>query len=190
MISKKDLLKQMDISYGQLYRWKRQELLPKEWFIKMSVATGQETFFDEKLIVPRIKKILELKDKYQFDELKNFFNIDIEKKKFDKNELYKVEDLDSYIITDFVKEKSDLNLVDVIIIYLFSKYKCLNYDEYKDYDFSKLKLDSYFYLLEDDQKKIYMFIGDSNMIIDKKLVVKEKISFENISTTLANILKD
>ena len=64
MISKKDLLKEMNISYGQLYRWKREGLIPDEWFNKQSVSTGQETFFERKLIIPRINKILELKDKY------------------------------------------------------------------------------------------------------------------------------
>ncbi len=63
MISKKDLLKEMNISYGQLYRWKREGLIPDDWFIKQSVATGQETFFKKELILPRIQSILELKDK-------------------------------------------------------------------------------------------------------------------------------
>ena len=65
MISKKDLLKEMNISYGQLYRWKREGLIPDEWFIKQSVSTGQETFFKRELIIPRIKAILDLKDQYQ-----------------------------------------------------------------------------------------------------------------------------
>ena len=69
MISKKDLLKQMNISYGQLYRWKREGLIPDEWFNKQAVSTGQETYFKKDLIIPRIEKILELKDKYQLYEL-------------------------------------------------------------------------------------------------------------------------
>ena len=64
----------MQISYGQLYRWKREGLIPDEWFIKQSVSTGQETFFDEKLIIPRIEQILKYKDKYQFDEMKDLFS--------------------------------------------------------------------------------------------------------------------
>ena len=74
MISKKDLLKKMNISYGQLYRWKREELIPENWFMKLSVSSGQETFFEEELIIPRIKKILELKDKYSLEELKDILN--------------------------------------------------------------------------------------------------------------------
>ena len=33
LISKKELLELMEISYGQLYRWKRKNLIPEEWFI-------------------------------------------------------------------------------------------------------------------------------------------------------------
>lgn len=47
LISKKDLLAITGISYGQLYRWKRERLIPEEWFIKQSSYTGQETFFQE-----------------------------------------------------------------------------------------------------------------------------------------------
>lgn len=45
LISKKEVLSQTGISYGQLYRWKRKGLIPEEWFIRRSTFTGQETFF-------------------------------------------------------------------------------------------------------------------------------------------------
>ena len=45
LISKKELLEVTNISYGQLYRWKRKKLIPEEWFIKKSSFTGQETYF-------------------------------------------------------------------------------------------------------------------------------------------------
>ena len=41
LISKKDLLNDTGISYGQLYRWKREGLIPEEWFIKQPSFTGQ-----------------------------------------------------------------------------------------------------------------------------------------------------
>lgn len=44
-ISKKDLLQVTGISYGQLYRWKREGLIPENWFVKRPSSTGQETFF-------------------------------------------------------------------------------------------------------------------------------------------------
>jgi hypothetical protein len=69
LISKKDLLEEMRISYGQLYRWKRKRLIPEEWFIRKSTFTGQETFFPRGLILGRISHILSMKDDLSLDEL-------------------------------------------------------------------------------------------------------------------------
>ncbi|MDZ4992437.1 DUF4004 family protein [Clostridium perfringens] len=74
LISKKDLLTLMNISYGQLYRWKRKNLIPEEWFIKKSVSTGQETFFPKEKIIERIDTIIELKDDASLDELAEKFS--------------------------------------------------------------------------------------------------------------------
>ncbi|RIX60216.1 DUF4004 family protein [Paenibacillus nanensis] len=69
LISKKELLDVTGISYGQLYRWKRKQLIPEAWFIRKSAYTGQETFFPRELILSRIDKILNLKDDVSLDEL-------------------------------------------------------------------------------------------------------------------------
>ncbi|UVI31304.1 YhbD family protein [Paenibacillus spongiae] len=69
LISKKDLLDQMNISYGQLYRWKRKQLIPEEWFIRKSTFTGQETFFPKAQILSRIGKIIAMKDDLSLDEV-------------------------------------------------------------------------------------------------------------------------
>ncbi|WP_413374738.1 YhbD family protein [Alkalihalobacillus sp. 1P02AB] len=69
LISKKDLLKVTGISYGQLYRWKRKNLIPEEWFIRKSAFTGQETFFPKMKILERIDKIIHLKDGLSLDQL-------------------------------------------------------------------------------------------------------------------------
>lgn len=74
LISKKDLLAITGISYGQLYRWKRERLIPEEWFIKQSAYTGQETFFPREQILSRIKSILDLKDDYSLEELANILS--------------------------------------------------------------------------------------------------------------------
>ena len=68
LISKKELLQLTGISYGQLYRWKRERLIPEEWFIKQSSFTGQETFLPRDLILPRIRSILENKDNKIIEE--------------------------------------------------------------------------------------------------------------------------
>jgi hypothetical protein len=74
LISKKDLLEQTNISYGQLYRWKRKNLIPEEWFIKKSSFTGQETFFPKDKILERIEKIKNMKDDTSLDDLAEMFS--------------------------------------------------------------------------------------------------------------------
>jgi DNA-binding transcriptional MerR regulator len=69
MISKKELLELTGISYGQLYRWKRERLLPEEWFIKRSSYTGQETYFPREQVLERIKTIQELKSSQSLEEI-------------------------------------------------------------------------------------------------------------------------
>ncbi|GAA0363332.1 DUF4004 family protein [Bacillus horti] len=74
LISKKDILQQTGISYGQLYRWKRKNLIPEDWFIRKSTFTGQETFFPKDKILERIDKIQLMKDKLSLDELASLFS--------------------------------------------------------------------------------------------------------------------
>lgn len=69
LISKKELLDTTGISYGQLYRWKRKQLIPEEWFIRKSTFTGQETFFPRDLILARIDKIVNMKDDLSLDQV-------------------------------------------------------------------------------------------------------------------------
>lgn len=73
LISKKDLLEQTGISYGQLYRWKRKNLIPEDWFIRKSTFTGQETFFPRERILERIEKIQAMKENLSLDELAEMF---------------------------------------------------------------------------------------------------------------------
>lgn len=62
LISKKDLLLETGISYGQLYRWKRKGLIPEEWFVRRSTFSGTETFFPREKMLTRVERILALKD--------------------------------------------------------------------------------------------------------------------------------
>lgn len=68
-ISKKELLKLTGLSYGQLYRWKRMQLIPEQWFIHRATFTGQETFFPRTQILKRIETIQRLKDRYSLEEI-------------------------------------------------------------------------------------------------------------------------
>ena len=74
LISKKELLEVTDFSYGQLYRWKRKNLIPEEWFIKKSSYTGQETYFPREKILDRIEKIKDMKDDVSLDNLAQMFS--------------------------------------------------------------------------------------------------------------------
>lgn len=74
LISKKELLELTGISYGQLYRWKRKQLIPEEWFVRKSTFTGQETFFPKQSILARIDKIKNMKDDLSLDELADVFS--------------------------------------------------------------------------------------------------------------------
>lgn len=74
LISKKELLKKAGITYGQLYRWKRRGLIPEEWFIKKSCATGQETYLPRTEILKRVEKIKNLKKRYSLDEIAQRFS--------------------------------------------------------------------------------------------------------------------
>ena len=69
-ISKKDLLRETGISYGQLYRWKREGLIPEEWFVKRASFTGQETFFPKERMLERISLILERKDDQSLEDIR------------------------------------------------------------------------------------------------------------------------
>ena len=74
LISKKELLEQTGISYGQLYRWKRKNLIPEDWFIRKSTFTGQETFFPRDKILERINKIMNMKDGMPLDNMAEVFS--------------------------------------------------------------------------------------------------------------------
>ncbi|MCB2310421.1 YhbD family protein [Clostridium tagluense] len=74
LISKKELLEITKVSYGQLYRWKRKNLIPEDWFIKKSSYTGQETYFPRERILDRIEKIKDMKDDVSLDSLAQMFS--------------------------------------------------------------------------------------------------------------------
>lgn len=99
LISKKDLLAITGISYGQLYRWKRERLIPEEWFIKQSAYTGQETFFPREQIISRIKSILELKDLYSLEELAKILSPETSIATISLKDLEEVEEIDHNILS-------------------------------------------------------------------------------------------
>ena len=185
MISKKDLLNEMKISYGQLYRWKREGLIPDEWFIKQSVSTGQETYFKKSLIIPRIKKILELKDSYQLEELKTFLNPNLSEREFNLRDIILIDEIDPFILKYYAKSKEVFSIYDIIIIYIFSKYKDLiDYNKYINYDFSKINsINSKFLIIKGETNKIVILTGD--IVLDQDFEILKTIEFEDIASIIA-----
>lgn len=125
LISKKELLEFMRISYGQLYRWKRKDLIPEEWFIKKSVSTGQETFFPKEKIIERINKIIEMKDEASLDDLAYIFSNNIKDIKITRDYLTNI--LSKEIITRY---EEIINIKDIYeennIFSLFIYNKLIN----------------------------------------------------------------
>lgn len=156
LISKKDLLIQTGISYGQLYRWKRKNIIPEEWFIKKSVSTGQETFFPRDKILERINKIIELKDEISLDELAY---------KFSNPKIDNVSISRDYLIKENIVSISILEKFDELI------------GEYKTYDgnilFSLL-------LYEKLINSAILNINEVNEIVLESKGVYEKIESKNI----------
>src|SRR6478735_6256738 len=89
LISKKELLDLAGISYGQLYRWKRKDLIPEEWFIRKSTFTGQETFFPRERILERIDRIQKMKENLSLDEMAEMFSPSVGEMNLTKMELVK-----------------------------------------------------------------------------------------------------
>ena len=125
LISKKELLELTSISYGQLYRWKRKNLIPDEWFIRKSVFTGQETFFPKEKILLRVDRIKNMKDDTSLNDLADVFSPDIKGVSVDANRL-----IDTKIISqaalDFYRENSTglsgtLDFGRVLFVYALDK---------------------------------------------------------------------
>ncbi len=88
-ITKKELLEETGISYGQLYRWKRMGLIPENWFIKRPASTGQETILPRKKIINRITEITTLAKTHSMEQLAAKYSFDSEKDVISFEDLYK-----------------------------------------------------------------------------------------------------
>jgi hypothetical protein len=123
LLSKKDLLALTGISYGQLYRWKRQNLIPESWFIKQSSFTGQETFFPKEKVLKRVDAILKLKDQYSLEKLAEVFTPELTNKAFQVSSIQQVEELDPKILNLFIKlwSKENFTFRELLFVYALSE---------------------------------------------------------------------
>lgn len=117
LISKKDLLAITGISYGQLYRWKRERLIPEEWFIKQSAYTGQETFFPREQILSRIQSILELKDQYSLEELARILSPEKANTKITIEQLQEISEIDRQLLLELpgLYGREEFDFLDIVI---------------------------------------------------------------------------
>ena len=101
LISKKDLLTKEGISYGTLYRWKRQGLIPESWFIHKATEIGQATFFPEEKITARIARIKDLKSELSVDQMQELFSANVESFKIPMQDFKDLEIVGRMSITAF-----------------------------------------------------------------------------------------
>lgn len=124
LISKKELLEITGISYGQLYRWKRKNLIPEDWFVRKSTFTGQETFFPRQKIVDRIEKIKNMKGDLSLDDLADMLSpelsmMEVEGNTLIENEIVSAVTLDYYI--GMYGESEKYTFEEMISLYILEK---------------------------------------------------------------------
>ena len=122
LISKKELLERADISYGQLYRWKRKGLIPEEWFIRKSTYTGQETFFPRSKVLARIEKIKNLKEDVSLDDIADVFSPSPDDVALTPDELKQKGLIPPDVLNIFLKDHGEgaLDFNEIRMAYIFS----------------------------------------------------------------------
>lgn len=197
LISKKELLNQTQISYGQLYRWKREGLIPEEWFIKQPSFTGQETFFPKSKILNRIKAIQELKDKYSLEELAKILSPEISERNFTGDDLNIIEEIQKGLIPAFIKgfDKNNFTYIEVLVMIALSEYKKNSdisiqqiieiVEGIKSYLYN-IKSTGYIFVLFDESKNYYATIygEQAQVFIDSRLNIVSKIRLDDLSNLL------
>ncbi len=120
-ITKKELLQETGISYGQLYRWKREGLIPDDWFIKQSSFTGQETVLPRQKILGRVKLILELKERYSLEELAQMFSAEITQRIFTRDNLKMINEISPEILSELSSlNKSTFTFFEIVLMIALS----------------------------------------------------------------------
>lgn len=124
LISKKELLELTDISYGQLYRWKRKGLIPEDWFIKKATYTGQETFFPRNKVLARIDKIKNMKEDVSLDDLADVFSPSPDSLTLSAEELIRRGIVTQDVLRLFLDEQGEtqaFDFHDALLVFLFNK---------------------------------------------------------------------
>ncbi len=195
LISKKELLEKLQISYGQLYRWKRKKLIPEEWFIKKSVSTGQETFFPKDKIIARINKILELKDDVSLDDLANQFahnpiKVTLKREYLIKNNIVLSNIVERFeaVIEDKYEIYEESRLFTLFIYEKLINLGFLNIEEVNEItvavfkNYSKLNNENMFIIIRRKLGVCYYYVLDneSEILIDENSIEIAKFNIRDI----------
>lgn len=137
LISKKELLELTGISYGQLYRWKRKNLIPEDWFVRKSTYTGQETFFPKGRILDRIEKIKNMKGDLSLDELAGMLSPNLMDMELKGENLIDQNIVSNTTLDFYTQEKGEVRELGFeTVLYLYALNKLfesgkINFDEGK-----------------------------------------------------------
>jgi predicted DNA-binding transcriptional regulator AlpA len=189
LISKKELLELTGISYGQLYRWKRKNLIPEDWFVKKASFTGQETFFPKSQIIARIDKIKNMKEDLSLDDLADMFSPDLVSVLLTKQELMELNIVSKTTLEFFIKQQGDMtsiNFEQILFIYVLDKL----------FRAGEISLDEGEFLLRTLSDSYQKFTGKScDLIFLRKLGIAtcflilnpHEIYFENSAKVIAQL---
>lgn len=197
LISKKELLKATGISYGQLYRWKREKLIPEDWFHKQASATGQETFFPKAQILRRVARILELKDLYSLEDMAGLLSPEVINRSFNEEELELFEEIDVFVASLFmdVMECDIFSFRQIVIMMAITsihKSLALKEEALKTLiqsivkQFVHVSSMDYEVIIAQIQEQYYaiIFADGSNPILDERMIVVKHISLQELSNTM------
>lgn len=202
LISKKELLALTKISYGQLYRWKRMNIIPESWFIKKSMPTGQETFFKKDKILERIETILSMKDDISLDEIANLFNKDEAQQTIHLSDLQEKEAVNKTVLDMFSSiypNKQLLGKKELIMINLIEKYlinSVITLDELKNL---AAMIDTHYTTLYNSDGKLILYrklgvaiiIGcktDDSLLIDPQTIKIIEINLQKEASEISRKL--
>ena len=202
-ISKKELLELTGISYGQLYRWKREKLIPEDWFHKQSSYTGQETFFPKEKILNRIERIQQLKDQYSLEELAKMLSPEASERVFHEEDLETFTEIDVELTATLMDafSKDEFTFVEILLMIALSQIKeefNLNDDqihetvenilpalsEIKNSDF-----DVYFYEVQDAH--CFLLVKEGTVLyLDQRMKLLKRIKLIELSQTIRTKYKE
>ena len=160
LISKKDLLSKTNISYGQLYRWKRKNIIPEEWFIKKSAFTGQETFFPRDKILERIELILSMKEETYLDDIANMFMKKDINKEFDIDFILSKEVICNYtkeIFQNLYKKEQSIGKKELLILSIIEKFLVKSIITFEELKLIVNIIEENFTSIYNESGKIYLF---------------------------------